>query len=1353
MIRWLRRSLLPVLAVVAAISSPVAAQAAPRPSAAVVQATAKEAFVAATPEEGAPTSNSVIRPPAGGQGLSSVEISSDLNCSMTIPDDTQGEFFQGTACATLVSVDGKIFGPKTIPAFAMNYQPNPYSKVSQDLSGDGSRAHPFVIATVVDLPGTGIELTQTDSYTTGIYSYDTSITVRNVNGATHHVLVYRAADCYLGGSDTGFGAIAQGMAACVSEAAGNGSNVAGSRKLTFAQRDLMEAHRMEGDFRLVWQKTIAGQAFPDTADPTDLDNGAGLSWEIGYLSAGDEYTFKSAITVDPIMAGHKSCSEEQLTGSMKSGDGAITVTYDPRFLWPENDPKYLTYANAMASLVADWAAADRTSYAALGFNVPPSITIQVNCAIKIYDQIGVSADGFTERADLFKLKADFLRTRMAQDAKDKVDGKPASPGYKPWANVVDHELVHTFQYMDVDALWGLHAVALYVNYAIAGDNVNMESGATAGSDLLPNRDDDGSWSNDDAGSYLLQTNNFMGDPTPVDASSAGAYKAAAFLQYLGEHYGDKNLNAHPEQKVRDFLQRMLKSGTHTDALAAAMSRSNNGAVSAALRDFMVAAYVQRAGNLGLLDSKYWIYDEIIGHDKPIGSQPAVVPQYANLNANAPQESTWPHTIPVPSIAFTPDAWEIPLIPGQTAVHVKVAGRGDGPIQYAFVPMTASGDVVVNELKAGIRDVGAGTVEFDVQVVGASKVGVLLATDLSNPLIDFLAGAPYQASVTLSVVSGTATLTVDPIADISGSPAAQLRGFPVQLSVTNGSAPIRGIDIATFGLQVDGGSTNHVRATGFESNPGLYRLTVWTATPLGPGWHTLEVNLGNATTSVDFNVQPAGPPPNSSVAASAETDGPGDGLVGVDGTGTADTSSIMYVASSATVGDPLPVRLALMANHYPLAGATVDVTVTTPSGAHRHARLEDSGGALDGCPDDGIYGGYVWGTDASGTYTIRVDATDTAGGAGIVQTATATIDFAGTKLDSDADGMSDAAEGIFSLDALQPADAAKDADGDGLTNADEIARGTNPLIADTDAGGELDGAEVAAGRDPTLASDDVQVPEVVLRVTPLNGRIFSVVVGALDGQTSVHLWRRDATGQRTDLGVHPATGDTVTDGPLALGQYWYEAEVGSAQSPSLAASAGPYQALDHATPPSVRIDANAGRAFANSTTTVISFLDVTGGPTEMRLAESETALAASPWVPFAGQTVFGLSGTTDLSVYAQVRDAFGLDSAVASVPVQFDTTAPVSAAGTMPAEIAAGPIGVPFTVSDGVDLGSGVAKVELWARYRPLDSQVFGPWVVVGLQDVGVLAALRHQRRCRPCLRIPDDRNRWRRQSRGRPGGS
>ncbi|HWJ07785.1 MAG TPA: PASTA domain-containing protein, partial [Nocardioides sp.] len=41
----------------------------------------------------------------------------------------------------------------------------------------------------------------------------------------------------------------------------------------------------------------------------------------------------------------------------------------------------------------------------------------------------------------------------------------------------------------------------------------------------------------------------------------------------------------------------------------------------------------------------------------------------------------------------------------------------------------------------------------------------------------------------------------------------------------------------------------------------------------------------------------------------------------------------------------------------------------------------------------------------------------------------------------------------------------DTDGDGLSDADEAAAGTNPNVADTDLDGISDGQEVAAGTDP------------------------------------------------------------------------------------------------------------------------------------------------------------------------------------------------------------------------------------------------------------------------------------------------
>ncbi|NDF33061.1 MAG: hypothetical protein EB157_00670, partial [Euryarchaeota archaeon] len=56
------------------------------------------------------------------------------------------------------------------------------------------------------------------------------------------------------------------------------------------------------------------------------------------------------------------------------------------------------------------------------------------------------------------------------------------------------------------------------------------------------------------------------------------------------------------------------------------------------------------------------------------------------------------------------------------------------------------------------------------------------------------------------------------------------------------------------------------------------------------------------------------------------------------------------------------------------------------------------------------------------------------------------------------------------DPLDPSDGGADWDGDGLTNAEETAEGTDPTNPDTDNDGLPDGWEVAYGLNPNSASD-------------------------------------------------------------------------------------------------------------------------------------------------------------------------------------------------------------------------------------------------------------------------------------------
>ena len=92
--------------------------------------------------------------------LTQVGVSTTLDCSANHAGDTAGEFFAGTSCGTFMAVDGALYGP---------FLGTTYTPVSQTgPTGTGTNADPFMIVTVVDAGTTGIRLTQTDTYTTGL---------------------------------------------------------------------------------------------------------------------------------------------------------------------------------------------------------------------------------------------------------------------------------------------------------------------------------------------------------------------------------------------------------------------------------------------------------------------------------------------------------------------------------------------------------------------------------------------------------------------------------------------------------------------------------------------------------------------------------------------------------------------------------------------------------------------------------------------------------------------------------------------------------------------------------------------------------------------------------------------------------------------------------------------------------------------------------------------------------------------------------------------------------------------------------------------------------------------------------
>lgn len=256
--------------------------------------------------------------------LTAVGISDQLNCSVNHMDDAAGEFFDDTACGTFIVVDGTMyFSPAAIPAGLPSA--TPFTPVSQTgPTGTGTDGDPFKIVTVVSAGATGVSLTQTDTYTTGLESYRTDIAVTNSSGTSKTARVYRAADCYLQSSDSGFGAVdtATGAVACTTGLE-EGSRIEQWFPLTPGSSYL------ESGFSTVWSTIAAMQPFPNTCLCTsDIDNGAGLSWD-RTLAAGASTTISSLITFSPLGHLPLALSKTADAGTVAAGGTTgYTITAD-----------------------------------------------------------------------------------------------------------------------------------------------------------------------------------------------------------------------------------------------------------------------------------------------------------------------------------------------------------------------------------------------------------------------------------------------------------------------------------------------------------------------------------------------------------------------------------------------------------------------------------------------------------------------------------------------------------------------------------------------------------------------------------------------------------------------------------------------------------------------------------------------------------------------------------------------------------------------------------------------------------------------------------------------------------------
>ena len=146
--------------------------------------------------------------------LGNIWMGNELSCQISYAGDTVDVLFPSGAvpgdCGTFLAVGGVLFAPNfaahTTTATSGIGAYTAFTPVSQSaVSGSGSISSPFAVTTVAAAGATGLQITQIDSYVVGQESYRTDVTVANNAGGAQSVVLYRAGDCYLQGTDVGFG--------------------------------------------------------------------------------------------------------------------------------------------------------------------------------------------------------------------------------------------------------------------------------------------------------------------------------------------------------------------------------------------------------------------------------------------------------------------------------------------------------------------------------------------------------------------------------------------------------------------------------------------------------------------------------------------------------------------------------------------------------------------------------------------------------------------------------------------------------------------------------------------------------------------------------------------------------------------------------------------------------------------------------------------------------------------------------------------------------------------------------------------------------------------------------------------
>lgn len=396
------------------------------------------------------------------------------------------------------------------------------------------------------------------------------------------------------------------------------------------------------------------------------------------------------------------------------------------------------------------------------------------------------------------------------------------------------------------------------------------------------------------------------------------------------------------------------------------------------------------------------------------------------------------------------------------------------------------------------------------------------------------------------------------------------------------------------------------------------------------------------------------------------------------------------ANQGEAGDEVTIIGSLLDKNGVLPATVIAALIEGPAGS-TVLPLKDDGANNDGAAGDMIYGARFAQTLYGGGYSVRILAyfKDPANPAnqlwrewngGFWIKGPKPDQQCGGEKDTDKDCMPDDWERRCKLIVGQD-DRRADPDNDGLTNYDELQRGTRPCRADTDNGGENDGSEVKNQRNPLDPKDD-KVREIgKIRVRPLNNMImidwsypfsYTNMIGYISTDVN-QLGSRIDLGQKGDFLLTGLVNDTTYYVRLqgvndqALGDLSDPVVVTPKADPDMPtgalliengqAVAPSRQVVLNISATDQVLDGAAQGAAAHQTDMLSQIVNQVSGGVQMRISNSDD-MSGAVWEPVTPTKSWALDcapGAT-CTVYAQFKDAAQNESLIVYDAIQLDADA-------------------------------------------------------------------------------------------------